>query len=106
MNLLTEQHEPGNECYGLHCWEHHVDEASRPGDYIACGECGHIYRTAGELRRAYRREILRVHSWEGDRWLIPDRGPFGGPTRLQKLIAALTIRASKIYFCQHCIHDF
>lgn len=44
--------------------------------YIVCFECGHIYQTADDLQTAFAR------------WSFP--------------IPA----ADKIFFCQHCIHDF
>ncbi len=87
------QHEPADACYEAHCFWHHVDEPSRPGDYLVCGECFHVYRTAGELRRAYRREFWRVSRRFGDAWVL-------------RVWRVLTIRAKKIYFCQFCIHDF
>lgn len=86
------EHEATDACAPDHCHWHSVDE---PGTgYILCGECGHLYRTASELRRAYRREVMR-----GPRY-------FSGPPWWCRAWRALTIRASKIYFCQECIHDF
>lgn len=83
-------HQPTAQCEDVHCYSHHVDE---PTDkvYIACGECYHVYRTAGELRRAYRRAS----------WQISKTEPL-----LKRLRRILTIRVRDIYFCQHCIHDF
>lgn len=84
------QHEPTDACLGIHCHWHGVDE---PGTgYIGCPECGHLYRTAGELRRAYRRQVLSMPRYDVPRWRIR--------------WAALTVRASRIGFCQECIHDF
>ena len=89
MHGQRDQHEPSDVCISVHCHWHNVDE---PGTgYIGCGECGHLYRTACELRRAYRREVLRPS--------------FGVPLRW-RLWRVLTIRASRISFCQECIHDF
>lgn len=86
---LTE-HEPTDACIGIHCHSHMVDEEGI--GYIFCGECGHVYRTAGQLRRAYRRGVM-----QGRR--------YGIPLRLC-LWRALTVRAKQIFFCQECIHDF
>lgn len=87
---MNGQHEPTEECLSVHCYSHMVDEEGSA--YIGCYECGHLYRTAGALRRAYRREVLR----------LPGHGiPFWW-----RLWRALTIRASQITFCQQCIHDF
>lgn len=83
-------HEPTAACDAVHCYSHHVDEPG-PG-YIVCGECGHLYRTARELRRAYRRASLAIPDYDVPRWRI--------------LWRAWTIRASSIFFCQECIHDF
>lgn len=90
---MTGQHEPSNACATIHCHSHHVDEPG-PG-HIICGECGHVYRTAGELRRAYRREVVRGlrFAGPGDPWL-------------RRLVKALAVRARDIRFCQECIHDF
>lgn len=87
--VRVEQHEPTDACTA-HCYSHNVDE---PGDgYIRCFECGHLYRTAGELRRAYRREVMHVPSLGIPRWRV--------------LVKAATVRASRVFFCQECIHDF
>lgn len=76
----------------MHCYSHHVDE---PGDgaYIWCFECGHVYRTAGDLRRAYRRQY-----WETSKH-------FGDPV-WRRLWRVAAIRVKNIHFCQECIHDF
>lgn len=86
---MTTEHEPSDACVG-HCYWHDVDEPG-PG-YIRCYECGHLYRTARELRRAYRRQSFTVPRCEVPWWRIGWR--------------ALFIRADKIVFCQECIHDF
>jgi hypothetical protein len=84
------EHQPTTECLPVHCHWHNVDE---PGTgYISCPECGHLYRTPGELRRAYRRHMLTRPNWGVPLW--------------PRLWAALTVRASRITFCQECIHDF
>lgn len=84
------RHEPTDACADVHCYSCHLDESG--AGYIVCLECGHIYRTARDLRRAYRREVLR-------------RPGFGAP-RWWRIWRALTVRASRITFCQECIHDF
>lgn len=87
---MSEQHEPSDQCWGLHCYSCHVDEPAEPS-FLICGECGHVYRTARELRRAYRRQLVLTKM-------------FGVPWR--SIIArALTARARRILFCQHCTHD-
>jgi hypothetical protein len=32
------------------CWIHGVPEPDLPGDYKACGECWHVWRTAEEFQ--------------------------------------------------------
>jgi len=75
-----------------HCSWHNIDEPQQPGDYRTCGECGHIYRTARDLRWAYRRDAWRMAYGYGD-WLT-------------YMLAALTVRASRILCCVYCGHDF
>lgn len=88
---MNDQHEPTDACASVHCHSHHVDE--NPGRYyIGCYECGHVYRTARELRRAYRRQSFTIPRYDIPWWRITWR--------------ALTIRARDIHFCQECIHDF
>lgn len=89
-------HEPTFECNDVHCYSCNEDEDGYA--YIICRECGHRYRSAGELRRVYRRQFLRTsrQSWF-------DMKP---PPRWRVWWIAVTIRARNIYFCQHCIHDF
>lgn len=52
--LRTDEHPPSEACAAWHCWEHEVDEADEPC-HIACLECRHVFRTAGELLEADRR---------------------------------------------------
>lgn len=92
-------HEPSDACIDVHCHSCHEDE---PGSgYIVCGECGHLYRTAGDLRRAYRREYWRLYRAPPTDLFGMERVPMW-----RVVWQILTIRAKKIYFCQHCIHDF
>jgi hypothetical protein len=88
--LRTVPHAPAEECLTVHCHVHHVDEDGT-GAYRACAECGHVYRTARELRRTWRRKF----------WEMSDDLPLWRRVR-----RALTVRASRIDFCQHCVHDF
>ena len=79
----------------LPCYVHNVSEPTE-GAFLVCFECGHAYRTAGALRRAYRREYWKVS--RDDRF---DRTPFW-----RRLWRIFTVRTSQICFCQHCLHDF
>lgn len=88
---MNTPHTPTGACLPVHCHVHHVDEPDA-GAYRVCGECGHVYATARDLRRAYRRAVLRH---------IP-----GGVRRWRLWWRAATVRASRVSFCQHCAHDF
>lgn len=95
MTRAATVHDPTAECFGRHCHIHNVDE---PDDraYQVCLECGHVYRTAGALRRDYRREYWRVASDD----------QFGREPLWRRLRRVATVRASRVSFCQHCVHDF
>jgi hypothetical protein len=87
-------HEPTKACVLVHCHWHDVDEPG-PG-YLRCFECGHLYRTKGELRRRYRQELRNAyHDGPLERW---------DWLRLRWWL--LTVRASRVTFCQECSHDF
>lgn len=86
-----EQHAPTAECESLHCYSCHVDEPADGTEYIVCRECGHVYLTAWELRRAYRHMLWQVFRLEGMR---------------NRLWLWLTVRARRLPFCPKCSHDF
>jgi hypothetical protein len=97
-------HEPQDACNGQHCWSHDVDEPIQDGEkvYISCFECGHVYRTKGELRRRYLAVEKQMMRDSFDRY-----GFWNGVCDLMFwLVDVLTKRASRINFCQHCTHDF
>lgn len=77
------------------CYVHGVIEPAKDA-WLVCFECGHVYSSARDLRRDYRREYWKVA--KGDRI---ERIPL-----LQRVWRVLTVRTSEIFFCQHCIHDF
>lgn len=94
------QHEPSDVCGSIHCFIHNVDEPG-PG-YLSCGECFHLYRTAGDLRRAHRRVMWgtmrgSLRLFMGDAWR---------PSWWRFVWHLLTVRADKIYSCPECAHDF
>jgi hypothetical protein len=104
VTLNLAQHEPSDACLGEHCYSCGVDEASGHA-YRVCFECGHVYPTARALRKAYRRvrwEILRNPGIGGRAWFSNE----WQTGTLRQVWTTLTVRASKIYFCQLCIHDF
>lgn len=84
-------HDPTAECFGRHCHIHNVDEPDN-GAYQVCLECGHVYRTAGSLRRAFRRES----------WRVARDDPFSR----ESVWRVVMVRASRISSCQECTHDF
>lgn len=86
--LRSTVHEPTEDCWLFHCWFHGVDEAVGIR-FKHCIECGHTYKTAGALRRAWRREM-----------------PADVATAGLRFWAKLTVRVKNIGFCPFCIHDF
>lgn len=62
------------------CNIHYKHEPDQEGDYLACGECFHVFRTAEELIEEYNK----------------DRPDF---------LLAIT-DASRVATCPHCAHDF
>lgn len=91
--FTTTPHDGTQDCRDVHCWSCGVDESS-DGAYQVCIECGHVYRTARSLRKEYRRVTWGYRNLEPriPRWRI--------------LWTMVTVRASSITFCQHCVHDF
>ena len=65
------------------CHEHMVREPSQDGDFQACYECGHVYRT--------EQELLDVHNAVMEAYGEPPRSGLGERLRT---------------FCGHCMHDF
>lgn len=92
--MNQKQHEMTDACAEVHCWSHGIDEAAT--GWKVCFECGHVYPSARALRRDYRREFWKA---SGDSWL-------GRMPLRARLWRVLTVRASRIDFCQHCLHSF
>ena len=106
LRRLLQPHEPDQLCHPDHCYICHIDE---PGEgYIRCFECKHLYKTKRDLRKAYRRELIggmkfsRKFGIKTPFW----RSTSFSPSRVRVWWMLLTVRASKITFCQHCVHDF
>ena len=94
------------QCFPYHCFSCDLDEYAEAGEYyLCCGECGHVYRTARELRREYRRKFWQIQrSYSRFRpWVF---GNEFTPSNLEVLWRMLTVRVKDIYFCQKCIHNF
>ncbi len=84
----TTRHDENNACKN-HCHSCEVDHHGPA--YKWCLECGHAYRSFGELRDSYLSEApYGPASW---RWW---RIRFGPQQKVDKLIA----------FCPLCLHDF
>jgi hypothetical protein len=100
-------HEPTDVCAGDHCFSCHEDEPIMEGEkaYRVCGECFHVYWTARDLRRAYRRADRQMSG----PWTL--RGMPGWDDNIVKRVwrnvrIQFLLPASKIYFCQECLHDW
>lgn len=71
-----------------HCYIHNRHEPSLPGDYRACLECGHVYRTPWEVML----ELLFLYRhWFNMGW--------------DKFLQPIP-PADEIYSCPLCTHDF
>jgi len=75
---LTEDEERAAIRAGTLCYSHHRVELSEPGDFRACFECGHIWRTRDEFLAD-----VEVGCREADVPMDPDQP-----------------------FCPLCVHDF
>lgn len=112
MNPLV--HEPTDACNRLrgsvHCWIHNVDEPYK-GAYRVCFECKHVYRTARELRRDYRKTMTQLTFYRypdmpGPRPVIRNQGFGSWRTDLWYWFKSRFRRASRVYSCMQCSHDF
>ena len=83
---LTNPHEPSKACGDTHCYMHNLDEPST-GAFRVCGECGHVYRTAEDLRMAWT-------DTAADGWAPEVPTSAGAPP------------AEQIYACPLCCHDW
>jgi len=63
-------------------------EPDQPGDFLACGECSHVFRTAGDLVA----EENNIRQRMGD--VLP------------QLVDPLRDALSQIYSCPLCTHDW
>lgn len=72
-----------------YCHVHNMEETDLPGDYRACGECSHIFRTEQELVNAHN-EMLRQARGRcpSEPWM------------------ADAAAGGEITVCPHCTHDF
>jgi hypothetical protein len=84
------------------CWCHYEVEPIPPNAYIVCGECGHVW-TAKALRRAWHHAypLPKLSLWRDDEF------DHARPFRWLRAVRHRWFkRATRIYFCQECIHDF
>lgn len=105
----------------VRCDEHDAwEDNPRHGGRI-CHECHHSFQTAKELRQSYRRgwDQLAASLWRELRhpesrtelaWHVGDvfaAAPFMTGWQIEVgWLKSRLIRASKIDFCVHCLHDF
>lgn len=61
------------------CRIHHVPEPDLPGDFRACGECWHVWRTADD----FRADLVEHYGWR-----------------------AWRMDLTQVYACPLCAHDF
>jgi hypothetical protein len=89
----TTQHEPTDHCRSWHCHIHDLDECGGflRRVFMVCDECGHLYKSAFELRRRYAAICLRPS----------ERG-----TRVWRWLSMahrfLTTSVQRITFCPVC----
>ena len=87
-------HQPDERCpTNTHCYSCNVDEPDRPGDYLVCGECCHIFRTEQDLIDTENKLRLSFAKF------YPE-----GPMRQAATAPVTTGRA--IHTCPLCAHDF
>jgi hypothetical protein len=86
-----------------YCYCHNTNEVcAEKHVYIVCFECGHIW-TKRTLLKAYHRQSKLSDT------VIDPTGLFGPVSRWSQVrywFHRWTMRPSRIYFCQECIHDF
>jgi hypothetical protein len=95
-------HEVEESCLMDHCTYHQEDEPL-PG-YLACGECGHLFKTKRVLRKRFREIHREMQYSEGRK--IPWISNEFVTGRLRFWWINLTVRAGKIWACPFCAHDF
>jgi hypothetical protein len=81
------------------CW-FHGEEPIPSNVYRRCFECGHVW-TKRTLKRAYRKALWELS--KGDPLFLGDGFR---SSRVRTWWRLATVRASTIYFCQECIHDW
>lgn len=75
-----------------HCAYHDRDEPSRHGDYRACGECCHVWRTEQE----FVDDVLRARADHAQAHLRYEGTP----------LPPNTTDPRRELFCPLCVHDF
>lgn len=78
------------------CWTHNRNEPIPLSRWFTvCTDCGHVYRSARELRRAYRRETPAA-AWGALPWR----------TVLSDKWHSMTLTVANIHACPECTHEF
>jgi hypothetical protein len=79
-------HQAEDSCQGLHCFSHDEDEPGEPC-YRLCGECFHVFPTAGDLVQDHNAEVqVMMARWGGNLLMAADVG--------------------EIFSCPWCAHDW
>lgn len=100
FHRLTHQHEVHDLCKEVHCHYHGRDE---PGSgWQICLECGHLFATADDLVREFRKMIWDGIKFDGIRW----RSDGMNVSTWHQLKVMWKVKASSILFCPFCAHDF
>jgi hypothetical protein len=82
MTLITEPHEPTDECHEMHCYFHMIDEPDENA-VLVCGECMHAFQTESEVVDAHNVIMREVSA-----------------------APVLAVTTSDVWACPLCTHDF
>lgn len=88
----TEKHDVTEECQGIHCESHNLDEAGPGQPYHVCYECGHRFATKEDLAEDYNWEAYTSAVWFSEL-----RGTYAQFPRVEP---------DKVHHCPHCLHSF
>lgn len=80
-----------------YCFTHNAIEPVTDSSYKRCRECGHVYQTKAELRKAYKYGYWQTR---------PYVRPLLQGWYLRGLVYTWLMPVSRMAFCPECIHDF
>lgn len=100
FHRISSMHAVTEHCKEVHCHFHERDE---PGSgWQICGECGHLFQTADDLVREFRKMIWAGIKFDGIRW----RSDGFSVSTWSQLKTMWKVKASSITFCPFCAHDW